>query len=412
MQSESPSIRRSQQQIVRALHTRGPSTVRQLQDWTGFSHGAVVSSMGLLRSMGIVQDIGSRRADGLGRPSTLWHLRPEAAYVVGIDIGAANVRVLLLDLAGQHVYAMHEDTEALYRRAPAGSAVSREIARLVHRIVERSPLPHIQPRALGVALSGLVDSEHGRCLTCTNIPGWQNLDLVVELTATLDIPVLLEDSARAQAWAEHRYGRAREAQDFLYVNVGAGIGAALFIDGKVYRGPGGLGGELGHITVDEHGPRCGCGNRGCAEALVGARAIVRRTRELLSDHSYPSLLTTEIGQLPNGDLRPFGVEQVVGAASRGDTLAFRVLNEAGEYLGVAIAAALNLLGFPLVVLGGGVARAGDPFIDAVRRVVLLRALPPLVQRVQIERSTLDADAGAWGVGLHAIEAYLDRAWRS
>jgi predicted NBD/HSP70 family sugar kinase len=404
--TESQGASRSDQPVVHTLRVHGKLTLRQLVGYTGFSHAAVTASVSMLRNRGIVDAVGRHRAEVLGRPSTLWRLRPEAAYFVGIDVGAATTRVLIIDLAGQPVHVSYESTAALYARAPGGPAVARELAALVHRTLADCPLPNVRPVAAGLAISGLVDAERGVCLSCANIPGWKDLPLAEELSALLDLPAAVDDSARAQAIAEHRVGKAQEIQDFLFVNVGVGIGAALFMGGRPYRGPGGLGGELGHITVDERGPRCGCGNLGCAEAVVGARAIVRRAAELLESHTYPSLLAPESGG-PNGAReRELTVEDLADAATEGDPLAFRVLNEAGEHLGVAVAAALNLLGSPLVVLGGGVVRSGEPFMGAVRRTVMLRALPPLARQVRIEASQLDGGAGAQGMAISTIEAYL------
>jgi len=402
--SQNPS--RSDQPVVQALRVHGKLTLRQLVDITDFSHAAVTASVSMLRNREIVDAVGQYRSEGLGRPSTLWRLRPGAAYFVGIDVGAATTRVLIMDLAGQPVHAISEPTAALHARAPGGPSVGRELAALVHRLLDSCPLPNPRPVAVGLAVSGLVDSERGVCLSCANIPGWQDLPLAADLSVLLGLPAVVDDSARAQAVAEHRVGNARGLQDFLFVNVGVGIGAALFMDGRPYRGPGGLGGELGHITVDERGPRCGCGNLGCAEAVVGARAIVRRAAEWLESHTYPSLLAPEPRGTNEPRARELTVENLADAAAQGDPLAFRVLNEAGEHLGVAVAAALNLLGSPLVVLGGGVVRSGEPFMGAVRRTVMLRALPPLARQVRIEASQLDSLSGARGMAMSTIEAYL------
>jgi predicted NBD/HSP70 family sugar kinase len=405
-EKDNQSTSRSDQPVVQALRVHGQLTLRQLVDLSGFSHAAVTASVSMLRNRGIVDAVGLHRAEGLGRPSTLWRLRPEAAYFVGIDVGAACTRVLIIDLAGRPVHALYEPTATLHGRAPGGSAVARELAALVQRVVAMCPVPNLRPAAVGVAISGLVDAERGMCLSCANIPGWQDLPIAADLSALLDMPAVVDDSARAQAIAEHHIGKAKGLRDFLYVNVGVGIGAALFMDGRPYRGPGGLGGELGHITVDERGPRCGCGNLGCAEAVVGARAIVRRAAEWVETHTYPSLLAPG----PRGGVErqapELTVETLADAAAKGDPLAFRVLNEAGEHLGVAVAAAINLLGSPLVVLGGGVTRSGEPFMGAVRRTVMLRALPPLARQVRIEASELDDIAGAQGMAMSTIEAHL------
>ncbi len=405
-EKDGQSASRSDQPVVQALRIHGQLTLRQLVDLTGFSHAAVTASVSMLRARDIVDAVGLHRSEGLGRPSTLWRLRPEAAYFVGVDVGAACTRVLIIDLAGKPVHAVYEPTAALYARAPGGPAVAREVATLVRRALASCPGPNLHPVAAGLAVSGLVDAERGICLSCANIPGWQDLPLAADLSALLGIPAVVDDSARAQAVAEHRIGKAQGLRDFLYVNVGVGIGAALFMDGRPYRGPGGLVGELGHIMVDERGPRCGCGNLGCAEAVVGARAIVRRAAEWLESHTYPSLLAP--GPRGNGEQQApeLTVETLADAAAKGDPLAFRVLNEAGEHLGVAVAAAINLLGSPLVVLGGGVTRSGEPFMGAVRRTVMLRALPPLARQVRIEASELDDVAGAQGMAMSTVEAYL------
>jgi predicted NBD/HSP70 family sugar kinase len=307
-------------------------------------------------------------------------------------------------MVGHPLHTYRDETAALLTRAPRGPAVMAELADLARRTVASSPIPAAHPVAVGVAISGLVDAAHGLCHVCANIPGWRDLPIGTGLATLLGVEVRVDDCACAQALAEERCGVARGARDFLFVNVGIGIGAALYIDGRLYHGPGGLAGELGHITVDEDGPACGCGNRGCAEALVGAPAIVRRARELLATHTYGSLITADV----DGDSAPLRVEHLAASAAAGDKLAFRVLNEAGEHLGVAIAAALNLLGSPLVVLGGGVVGAGEPFLGAVQRTVRLRALPPVARQARIVPSVLDDHAAALGAGLAALDHYLSR----
>lgn len=400
MDHERNGSSRSQRQILERIRLNGPLTVRQMREATGLSHVAVTAGVAALQDRGIIHGNSTRPPDGLGRPSTLWTLRPDAAYVVGIDVGAQSIRATLLDMAGQSVYSERGETAALLARAPHGARVSEELAGLVRRTVAASPLPHVRPVAAGVAISGLVDAVHGICYSCANIPGWRDLHIGADMAGLLGIDVLADDSACAQSLAEERFGTARGSRDFLFVNVGVGIGAALYMDGRLYRGPGGLAGELGHITVDESGPLCGCGNHGCAEALVGAPAIVRRACALLAAHTYPSLISAD------AEAASLTVEQFAAAAAQGDKLAFRVLNDAGEHLGVAIAAALNLLGAPLVVLGGGVARTGEPFLSAVRRTVLLRALPPVARQVRIVPSSLGDDAAARGAGLAALDRYL------
>ncbi len=402
MAQDNTRVVRSQQQVLGQIRRGGALTIREIRAETGLTHAAATAGVAALHQRGIVCPGSARPANGLGRPATTWTLRPDAAYVVGIDIGAQTVRVALLDMAAQPVHTDRMATAALLQQAPGGDAVSPALATLVQQTIAASPVPAARPSAVGIAISGLVDAVHGVCYSCANIPGWRNLHIGRDLSVLLGTDVLVDDSARAQALAEVRAGAARGARDFLFVNVGIGIGAALYVDGRLYRGPGGLAGELGHITVDERGPLCGCGNRGCAEALVGAAAVVARAQALLAEHTYPSLLVAD--DSPAASLT---IERLAAAAAAGDKLAFQVLNDAGEHLGVAIAAALNLLGSPLVVLGGGIACSGEPFLDAVQRTVRLRSLPPVARLVCIAPSDLDDSAAAYGAGLAALDHYLD-----
>ena len=210
-------------------------------------------------------------------------------------------------------------------------------------------------------------------------------------------PVFVDDTVRAVGMLAHRCGVAQDSADFLYVLLGTGVGSAVFVDGRPYLGSAGMAGELGHVTVDEEGPWCSCGNRGCLEVMASTLAVLRRARERLAEPSLMSALRDpfERDELTLGAL--------MEAAAAGDKLAFQILDETGTYVGEVLATALNLLGPEMVVLGGPLAQGDGIILDAVQRQVRLRALQHVSNETQIVCDDQGEFAGAHGAALRALD---------
>jgi len=207
----------------------------------------------------------------------------------------------------------------------------------------------------------------------------------------------------------HRFGPAREKKSFLYLNVGSGIGAVLFVDGRAYCGATGVSGELGHVTVDAQGSWCSCGNRGCLETVAAVPAVLRRVRERLAESHIDSTLRAplESGMLTVGVL--------IEAAATGDKIAYQILDETGGYIGSVLAIALNLLGPDLVIFAGPFAAPHSIVVEAMRRQVRLRALKHISKQTSIvcdDQSELGAARGAALLALDSLitsDAYADLA---
>jgi predicted NBD/HSP70 family sugar kinase len=233
--------------------------------------------------------------------------------------------------------------------------------------------------------------------------------------------VLVEGPARAAALAEARDGAAAGIADLLFLSLGDRIGAALILDGNLYRGATGVVGELGHIVVREGGPRCTCGNLGCVQALATRPAILAHVCEALDAGVVSTLATTatvatvatagnadgpdELGEA--GGHPPLTIEAVVAAASHGDRLASSVLRQAGKDVGRALAAGANLLGPTMVVLGGYAPVLGDPFVDEVRRVLQDYVVPPIWEQMRIGVGVLGARAAALGAAWGALDQLVE-----
>jgi predicted NBD/HSP70 family sugar kinase len=233
------------------------------------------------------------------------------------------------------------------------------------------------------------------------VDGWKGLDLPGELNRRLDVELVwVDDTARAVAMAAQRFGAAQGKTDFLYLFLGNGIGSGIFVNGRLYTGSRGIAGEVGHITVDEQGPWCSCGNRGCLEVMASTSAVLRRAGERLAGTSLMSTLRQPY------ERNALTLAALIEAARARDKLAFQILDETGTYVGGVLATALNVLGLELVVLGGPLAQGDEIILDAVRRQVNLRALQHISKHVHIVCDDQGELAGAHGAALLALDGFF------
>jgi glucokinase len=201
------------------------------------------------------------------------------------------------------------------------------------------------------------------------------------------------------ALAEKRYGFGRNADDFIYISLGVGIGCAIFIHGALYRGHANLAGEFGHITVEAQGPLCRCGNLGCLEALASANAIIQRAKGSVQSGVYSSL-SDKIDEI----YRNADVKAIAQAAEEGDKLAFEILDRTGMYIGIGIAMLINILNPSMVILGGGIAQSGEVLLSAINQTVRKQALGIISRTVSIQKCQIKEYAGVIG----GATAFFDR----
>jgi predicted NBD/HSP70 family sugar kinase len=235
---------------------------------------------------------------------------------------------------------------------------------------------------------------------------WKNVPLRAIFEEEFHLPCLIEDSVRTMATAERHFGLGSDVADFLFIEVGMGIGAAIFLAGKLYRGRGGKAGEFGHITVDENGPLCSCGNNGCLESVGSCGAIIQAGR-LAIERGVDS----RIRDLARGDLNKISIEVIAQAAAENDSLAFRVLQDASSYIARGLADLVNLLNPRLIIFGGALFRAAPQLLaDPLRRIIRQRSLEKSANDVHLRVSPLGAEAGALGASLMIADHALSRLY--
>lgn len=297
--------------------------------------------------------------------------------VVGIDIGGTGVKLGLVAFDRDAVPRVLAERLVTDHSTLDPAALFDRLAEEVRALGGEAPGP--PPVALGIGCAGLVDAEHGLLHSSTHLPGWRDVALRDGLSRSTGLPAALANDAACFLEAEWRHGAARGARDALFLTLGTGIGGALLLAGAPYRGAGGLGAEIGHMSIDWNGAPCGCGGRGCLELYVGRKAIERAA--LLGGLAAEGVT---------------GPAEVSAAAARGDARAIELLAESGRALGLALAGLVNLLEPGVIVVGGGVAEAGAPLLEPARAEMVSRSMVARQSRVRLVRAAFGPRAGLVG----------------
>ncbi|MFJ6131521.1 ROK family protein [Janibacter terrae] len=311
---------------------------------------------------------------------------------IGIDIGGTKIAGALVGPDGLVTHRVRVAT-------PDDTAAIVDVtAELVETL---SAAADGEVAGTGVACAGLVDGRTGKVWYAPNLP-WRDLDLGQEVGRRVGRAVLVENDASAAAWGEYRYGAGRDCDDMVLATVGTGVGGGCIIGDRLLRGAFGIGGEIGHVTLDSRGPRCGCGNDGCLEAFASGTALERRAREVLAS-GVPQ--AAALRERCRGDVEALTGQDVTELAQQGDPACVELLAELGTHLGHGLASVCAVLDPSLVVVGGGVADAGDlllrPTAEAVASRLVGRGHRPSPRVVP---ATLGNDAGLVGAATLAREA--------
>lgn len=304
--------------------------------------------------------------------------------VIGTDLGATTVKTGLVRSDGRILYQNRFPTRA----GDGPEAVVGQIVLSVEDAMGRAPGAPIT--GLGIGSPGVVD-DHGVVKAPPNMKDWDEVPLREMLGKAFSLPVAVENDANAAAIAESRFGAGREHPNFLFVIWGTGVGGGIILGGKIFRGPTGGAGEVGHIVIDYNGHPCNCGSRGCVEAYVGQRYLSRRTAERLGEFPWSRIL--HHAENDPSKIEPLHLSL---AAQEGDPLAQEILQEAGTLLGVAIASVMNTMDLRVSVIGGGVSAVTDSVFVAMEQSVRSHVLKPLRPEIRVLRAELGNDAGILG----------------
>ncbi len=313
---------------------------------------------------------------------------------IGIDLGGTNIKAALVNVTTGEITGM----TAVATQAHEGhDAVIQRMADLAHDIIAKSGKQKSDIGGIGVGLPGLLDLEHGLTLFLPNLHGqWRSVPVRQELSEKAGLPVALLNDARSATMGEWKFGAGRGVESCALYTLGTGIGGGLILNGELYLGIGGAAGELGHISVDLNGPRCNCGSRGCIEAMASGPAIAAAGVKAVMQGA-----TTRITAMCQDDLNLITPELVCQAALAGDQVAREIYDTAGAAIGYGIANIVIALTPRRIIIGGGVAAAGDLILEPIRRTVRERVILADADAYEIIPATLGNNAGLMGAAVWA-----------
>lgn len=367
----------------------------ELSQKTGLSPTAIGAIVSSLTEAGYIHEVGAGESTG-GRRPVMLELKPESYFSVGVDLEVGFINAVLMDITGETI----SEKQAVNPCYTEYAATAKAVAKTVREMLGPLRVDSRKLLGMGISVPGMVDNETHNILFAPNL-GWRNVDIRAELGDFDGIPVYVENEAMASAICENWIGSCQGVSNFVCVNSKSGIGAGIFTHGMLYRGAGGSAGEVGHIQVDDSGPRCACGNYGCLEALASAGRIVDNARRLVRQGTASSLNDT-------GDAEDITMDDVINAARNGDEAARAILLEAARYLGIALSSIVNTLNPAKIVIGKEFTRYSDIVLEQIKGIVAGKALKPAAECVEIISSGFGERASTLGAAIIPLKVLFGR----
>jgi glucokinase-like ROK family protein len=365
-----------------------------LADQMGLTRAAVSLIINDLLESKILLEAESRSAPS-GRPPVVLEINPNQGMVAAIDMGATHISIALADFTAR---ILQEVEFPLDIKSGPEVCIAQANQHLLH-LLESQKLTLSNLSAVGVGVPGPVITDAGMVVAPPIMPGWDRYPILATLEKMWGCPITLNNDAELGALGEWAYGAGRGEKNIAYIKVGSGIGAGLILNKQIYGGTTGAAGEIGHLTIDENGPLCNCGNHGCLEAFAGGDAIAKQGQELVKSGKRTLL----------SGLEKINAHDVSEAARRGDLHAQEILRRSGTFIGIAIAGLINLFNPSIVIIGGGVAQVGDIITVPIRQAVRERAMRASEQSVRIVTGMLGRRSILIGATIQALNVAIHNA---
>ncbi len=296
-------------------------------------------------------------------------------FIIGIDLGGTNLKLAVLDLKYKLIDKEVLSTQRFKKKENLISAICYS----VNRIIENNKLRKKDILGIGLGLPGPIDEKAGIVHFFPNIPGWREVNLKSILERKLRLPVFLDNDAKLMTLAEYRLGHARGFKNALCLTLGTGVGGGVIIGGGLYRGANNAAGEMGHVPINEKGPRCNCGGSACLETYIGNNRILNEARKIFK--------------------RDISLEELSAKAGRRNKQALNIWLQVARRLGIALAGVVNLRNLDAVIIGGGVANAGPVLFNKLKETLKSQAMSVQAGHVKVFKAKLGSEAGLIGAAI-------------
>lgn len=356
--------------ILNVIKTHGPISRADIAHLTGLSPATVTSITGLLIEEDLIFEKSTGDSSG-GRPPILLALNPRGGFVIGIKLMESQAVAALTDLNATVI----EKTNVELRNTELTSVID-ELVLLVENLMKNNKIPKKRLFGVGIGLAGVIDSVNG-ILRKSPFFGWKDVPFRDLLDVRLKVPIFLDNDVNTLTLGEKWLDNGVHADNYVVITVGRGIGMGIIINGQIYRGKGGGAGEFGHLVVNQNGPVCDCGKRGCLESYLGDQALVMRAKHEVD----PSIES---------------IDELIQMAAGGNIAAGKLFEWAGDLLGQELANLINLLDPKLIIISGEGVRMGDPFFSSMRAAIQKNAVPELFENTEIRINTWGDDVWSRG----------------
>ncbi len=379
--------------ILRVIQTNAPISRAQIAKTLNLTSATVSSIVKELIDEGIVKSLGSGTLNGSGRRPILLMLNNNdtGSCAVGVHIHKNGVEAALVNLLGNVLKSSHRD---FYK----GGELEEQVIEAIHLVMENAAQRNII--GIGIGVNGIYNPSKDISLY---IPAsnMRNHTLKEKIEAEFHLPVYIENDTNAMAIGEKWYGNAKTLENYIFLNIGSGIGAGIVINGKLCCGAGHAAGEIGHICVQPNGLQCICGKRGCLDTVATEYSIIREVKSAIN-RGTKSVVT----ELVSGDPRKITIDTLRQAASLQDACVLDVLKYAGQYIGIVVSYLLNIINPQAIFLSGSVAHLGEPILSYIRENALAFSMDESSAGVRIEVSALMENANVIGAASLNIQNRL------
>lgn len=302
-------------------------------------------------------------------------------FIIGVDLGGTKISGAISDIDGNVIERQIVSTNAF----EGENYVMNRIINVIDLLINTSGKSIEGIKSIGIGSPGPLDSDKGIIITTPNLP-FRNFNLVNPIKDKFGVPVYLDNDGNVAAMGEFLYGEGKNTKNMIYVTVSTGIGGGAVLNGRMYRGSTGNALEIGHITILPDGPLCNCGNKGCLEALASGTAITRQAVDAIKNGVISSL----------SKYKKVTTFEVFKEAEAGDKLSKEIIELSLNYLGIGIANIITAFDPEIIILGGGVIKAGEIVIDSINKVVEKRCFKNMASSCSIVTAKLGSDAGVMG----------------
>jgi N-acetylglucosamine repressor len=370
--------------ILDIIRQHGPISRAEIAKVTKLTPPTVTNLVRNLLETGIIVE-GDRISSTGGRKAINLQIDPKAYYTIGVDVGVSKIVAIVTDLE-----ANIEAKVVTALKNLEDESIIDIIISTIAAVIEESGIEIDRFIGIGTGMHGLVNSKTGTAEFAPNF-GLRNVPVQKIIEDKFKIPTYLDNDVRAMALGESWFGLGKDVENFIFINVGMGIGAGIVLNNEVYHGVSESAGEIGHTTVLEDGPRCNCGNYGCLEVMAAGPGIVARSIKEIKRGTFTSL-SDRVGD----NLSDISSKMIYEEAIKGDDLSIHLIKETGKFIGIGIANMINIFNPEKVIIGGGVSEAGEMLVEPLVQTVMIRAMEIPAGVVKILPTALGENAGAIG----------------